>query len=199
MIVLADVDIVHKLVCCDLLDELLNWLECPPNEILVIPTMQYKVRKLLKHNPLALQRFNAFLNLTRELPAANPSSLYSFSTLDVGEQQLFAVFIDSPNPMRIITGDKRAIRQVASLASKDQVLAERLRNQIDCLEGIILGLIALYGFDVINNKILPNKVVDGVFKFAFGLGRSDVHAIEALSSNLNSLRNEASFVVLRQA
>lgn len=199
MIVLADVDIVHKLVCCDLLDELLNWLECPPNEILVIPTMQYKVRKFLKHNPLALQRFNAFLNLTKELPAANPDSLNSFSTLDVGEQQLFAVFVDSPSPMRIITGDKRAIRQVAGLASKDQVLAERLRNQIDCLEGIILELIALYGFDAINNKILPNREVDGVFKLAFGLGRSDKHAIEALSSNLNSLRNEASFVVLRPA
>lgn len=123
----------------------------------------------------------------------------SFSTLDVGEQQLFAVFVDSPSPMRIITGDKRAIRQVAGLASKDQVLAERLRNQIDCLEGIILELIALYGFDAINNKILPNREVDGVFKLAFGLGRSDKHAIEALSSNLNSLRNESSFVVLRPA
>jgi hypothetical protein len=197
MIVLADVDIVHKLVCCDLLDELLTWLECPPNEILVIPTMRYKVRKLLKNNAPAIERFNAFLNLTKELPAANPDSLISFSTLDVGEQQLFAVFIDSPEPMRIITGDKRAIRQVAYLANNNQQLESSLNNHIDCLEGIILGLIKNCGFDAVNNKILPNREVDGVFKLAFGRGRNETHAIEALSSNLNSLRSDASFVILR--
>lgn len=197
MIVLADVDIVHKLVCCDMLDELLTWLECPPSEIWVIPTMQYKVRKLLKHNALALKRFNAFLILTKELPAANPDSLNGFSTLDVGEQQLFAVFIDSPNPMRIITGDKRAIRQVAGLALSNLKLERKLNNHIDCLEGIILGLIECYGFDAVNNKILPNREVDGVFKLAFGTGRNEAHALEALRSNLNNLRNEASFVNMR--
>ena len=197
MIVLADVDIVHKLVYCDLLDELLKWLECPPNEIWVIPTMRYKVRKLLKNNSPALKRFNAFLDLTKELPAASTDSLISFSTLDVGEQQLFAVFSDSPEPMKIITGDKRAIWQVANLAINNQKLANRLSNQVDCFEGIILGLIECYGFDAINNKILPNRVVDKVLGVAFGIGRNESHAIEALSSNLNSLRNEAAFVILR--
>ena len=197
MIVLADVDIVHKLVYCDLLDELLIWLECPPNEIWVIPTMQYKVRKLLKHNAPALERFNAFLNLTKVLPAANLSSMDSFSTLDVGEQQLFAVFIASHDSMRIITGDKRAIRQIAGLAKNNLQLENKLNNHIDCLEGIMLGLIKSCGFDAINRKILPNIEVDGVFRLAFGIGRNEVHAIEALMSNLNNLGNDASFITLR--
>ena len=197
MIVLADVDIVHKLTCCDLLDELLTWLECPPNKILVIPTMQYKVRKLLKNNAHALQRFNIFLDLTSELPAANVSSLKSFSTLDVGEQQLFAVFIDSHDSMRIITGDKLAIRQVASLAKSNLQFENRLNNNIDYLEGIMLGLIQNCGFDTINSKISPNLEVDGVLRLAFGTGRNKAHAIDALTSHLNSLRNEAPFITLR--
>lgn len=197
MVVLADVDIVHKLVCCDLLDELLSWLECPPNEIWVIPTMQYKVRKLLKSNSLALSRFNAFLINTKELPVANTELLNNFSMLDVGEQQLFAVFAESSVPMRIVTGDKRALRQVADLANKNSTLASLLNNNVDCLEGIMLGLIVRYGFETVHNKILPNRDVDGVFKLAFGIGRDQAHALEALRSNLNNLRNEASFVSLR--
>lgn len=195
MIVLADNDVVHKLVCCDLLNELLIWLESPPNEVWVLPELRYKIGQLLKHNTIALARFNSFLQSTKDLPPANIDTLEQFSTLDVGERQLIAVFVDNTDDMKIVTGDKRAIKQIASLAAHNVTLKNRLEGNVDCLEGIMIGLINHFGFEPINNKVVNYLEVDGVFKQAFG--RSESHALDALNSYLNNLRSEAPFIKIR--
>jgi hypothetical protein len=197
MIVIADNDIIHKLALCNLLDELLVWLDVPPNEIWVLPELKFRVRKKLKSQADALAVFNRFLQKTAEIPAALPDTLQQFSILDVGEQQLFAVFVEQTQSPHLVTGDKRALKQITTLSQNDTSLREKLAGRVDCLESIMLGLIEQFGFDAINPKI--DATADKVLAMAFGVGRTQAHAVEALQSFLGNLRQDAPFVILRDA
>jgi len=195
MIIIADNDVIYKLACCDLLLELIAWLQAPPAEIWVLPGLPFVVRKKLKGNHNALACFNSFMQKTQLIPAANLETLKQFAMLDVGEQQLFAVFVEQNNPARLVTGDKRAIKLVAELTTKNTELNRRLNGRVDCLESVMLGLIEQFGFDSINTKITQGIEADGVFKLAFGAERTHAHAVEALTSFLEALRQTAPFVV----
>lgn len=195
MIVIADNDIIHKLALCNLLDELLIWLEVPPSEIWVLPSLKFIIGKKLKNNPAAYSYFEEFLKSTVDVPIATPDILDFFNSLDVGEQHLLALFVEQQETSRLVTGDKRALKQLSVLAQQNPLLNSKLVGQVDCLEGILLGLIETCGFDKINCKILPEA--DGVFRLAFGEGRSEVHVIEALQSYLRDLRQTSAFVIER--
>ena len=194
MIILTDNDIIHKLCCCDLLVELLQLLESPPNEIWVIPTMKFKVRSLLKNDNASLARFNAFITHIRDIPVASTESLDRFVGLDVGEQALFAVFVENSNNARIVTGDKRAISDVVKICQNDNSLEQLLAGKVDCFENIMLGLIDMFGFEAINLKVTNNKGIDKVLAVIFGNTRNEEHARDALNSYINSLKTEASFI-----
>lgn len=192
MIIIADNDIIHKLVLCDLLDELLDWLQVPPNEIWVLPTLKFWVRKKLKSNPVARAHFEHFLQVTAEIPAASPCNLARFDMLDVGEQQLVAVLVEQNDTSKLISGDKRALKQLAELTNRDALLLHKLNGNVDCLEGIMLELIRQFGFETINQKVSPEA--DGVFRLAFGIGKTEIDAIAALQSYLQDLRCNTPFV-----
>lgn len=195
MIIIADNDIIHKLALCDLLDELLSWLHVPPNEIWVLPTLRFWVRKKLKNNPAALARFKRFLQVTAEIPAASLCNLARFDVLDVGEQQLLAVLVEQNDTSKLVSGDKRALKQLAELANRDALLLHKLNGNVDCLEGIMLEFIRQFGFETINQKV--SLEADGVFRLAFGIGRTEIDAIAALQSYLQDLRRNAPFVTSR--
>ena len=134
MIVLADNDILHKLACCDLLSEFMEWLNVPPAEIWVLPSMPFVLRKKLKNNASALVCLESFLLKVKPIPQAQPDSLKRFSQLDVGEGQMLAVLVDDSSISHLVTGDKRALRLIGLIASTDTALSSRLDAiQIDCL------------------------------------------------------------------
>lgn len=60
-VVLADNDIIYKLACCGLLQELLQWLGVPPAEVWVLPSMRFMLRKKLKADAAALAELERFL------------------------------------------------------------------------------------------------------------------------------------------
>lgn len=193
MIILADNDVVHKLTCCDLLNEFMAWLESPPNEIYILPTLIYKLRKVLKNDATSLARLENFVkNNTKEVPAVDVESLKRFSSLDVGEQALLAVFVENSENAKFLTGDKRALREIASLASEDDDLYRSLSSKVQCLEMIMLGLIEKFGFDAVNDKVKVIKNIDSVLKMTFG--RSEAHALEALASYVAAIKAEATFL-----
>ncbi len=61
----------------------------------------------------------------------------------------------------------------------------------------MLGLLEQFGFDAINPKI--DATADKVLAMTFGAGRTQAHAVEALQSFLGNLRQDAPFVILRDA
>jgi hypothetical protein len=115
-VVLADNDIIHKLACCGLLQELLQWLGVPPAEVWVLPSMKYVVRPKLKGNQAALSELDQFLSQVSNLPAADIHMLDRFPTeMDVGERQMLAILVNTPEVQHMVTGDKRALRLMACL------------------------------------------------------------------------------------
>ncbi len=194
-IVLADNDIIHKLACCDLLTALLQWLDVPPTEIWVLPSMPHMLRRKLKANVCAIAALDEFLKSVALIPDADITTLEQFPELDVGERQMLAVLLNTPEVDQLITGDKRALKLMGAICANDKAINARLiAAKVACLESIMLGLIGQLGFSAVNAKVVAGRPSDGVLSMSFGAQRNEAHAREALNSYLDAVRVEAPFV-----
>lgn len=196
MIVLADNDVLHKLALCDLLNELLTYLKVPPNQVKVLSTAKYVVGRLLKTNPAALAIFKNFLVQAQDIPEVQDVVLLqAIEELDVGERQMLAYLVEESAVTGFVTGDKRALKQMASYAEEIVVIDDRLNAvTVFSFESILIGLIDLYGFAHVNAKASLGVQFDGLLKLTFGPKRNEEHALEALNSYLNELKLCAPFV-----
>lgn len=195
-VVLADNDIIHKLACCGLLQELLQWLGVPPAEVWVLPSLRNMLRKKLKENVEALIDFEGFLTYVSVLPEADINMLALFPIeMDPGEQQMLAILVNTPEVEHMVTGDKRALRLIGSMCAKDPALEQRLNQaRVDCLESIMLAFIEKFGFEAINTKVMCGLKSDKVLQASFGAKTLERNSREALSYYLNDVRRDASFL-----
>ncbi|MDZ7920057.1 hypothetical protein [Rhodoferax sp.] len=169
-VVLADNDIIHKLACCGLLQELLQWLGVPPAEVWVLPSMRFMLRKKLKADAAALADLEQFLLQVSDLPAADINMLALFPLeMDVGERQMLAILVNTPEVEHMVTGDKRALRLIGGMCANDPALNQRLNQaRVDCLESIMLAFIEQLGFEAVNAKVLGGLKSDTVLQADFG-------------------------------
>lgn len=195
-VVLADNDIIQKLACCGLLQELLQWLGVPPAEVWVLPSMRFMLRKKLKADAPALAELEGFLLQVSDIPAADINMLALFpAEMDVGERQMLAILVNTPEVEHMVTGDKRALRLIGSMCANDPALDQRLAQaRVDCLESIMLAFISKFGFEKINAKVLPGVKSDIVLQSSFGIKKLEFNARETLSSYLNDVRCDAPFL-----
>lgn len=195
-VVLADNDIIHKLACCGLLQEILQWLGVPPSEVWVLPSMRTMLRKKLKADAAALIELESFLVHVSVLPEADINMLaLSPVEMDVGERQMLAILVNTPEVEHMVTGDKRALRLIGSMCAKDPALDQRLNQaRVDCLESIMLALIGLLGFDAINTKVSKGTVSDVALRACFGTKKSEANSRETLAHYLVDVRRDASFL-----
>jgi hypothetical protein len=195
-VVLADNDIIHKLACCGLLQELLQWLGVPPAEVWVLPSMRFMLRKKLKGNPTASSDLEKFLLRVSDLPAANIDMLALFPLeMDVGERQMLAILVNTPEVEHMVTGDKRALRLIGSMCANNPALDQRLdQARVDCLESIMLALIDQFGFDAVNAKVILGLKSDTVLQASFGVKKLEINCRESLTYYLEDVRREASFL-----
>ncbi|MBP9888373.1 MAG: hypothetical protein KBF93_18890 [Leptospiraceae bacterium] len=112
--------------------------------------------------------------------------LSSLEDIDPGEAMLFAASVLYSESI-ILTGDKRSIESLANFEDK-----EKFKNRIMILEQIIQRYIALKGFDVIKNKVIPFKEFDTSIRAIFGSGDlSNLENVEiVLISYINDLRSK---------
>jgi hypothetical protein len=195
-VVLADNDIIHKLACCGLLQELLQWLGVPPVEVWVLPSMRFMLLKKLKADAQALVDLKRFLMQVSDLPVADINILALFPVeMDVGERQMLAILVNTPEVGHMVTGDKRALRLIGSMCAKDPALDKRLAAaRVDCLESIMLELIHKFGFETINSKVIRGLKSDTVLQGSFGLKKLEAKCRESLTYYLDDVRREASFL-----
>lgn len=199
MIILSDSDVVRKLACCELLSEFLQYLKCPPNEVWVLPTLRFQLRRKLANAPEALRNFEQSLLKVKNIPQAKIDTLERFESLDVGERQLLAVLCDEPRVSCLVTGDKNALDKVAALTFGDAHLRTRLQETtVLSLESILLGLLEKRGFSVIQARIqnkwvksaaLVGGTVDSFVLEAFPVtGGSAEYATKVLRERLTTLK-----------
>lgn len=195
-VVLADNDIIHKLACCGLLQELLQWLGVPPAEVWVLPSMRFMLRKKLRADAAALADLEQFLPLVSDLPAADINMLALFPVeLDPGEAQMLAILVNTPEVKHMVTGDKRALRLIGRMCAKDEALGKHLtQTRVDCLESIMLALIDQFGFDAVNAKVLRGLKSDTVLQASFGAKKLEANSRETLAYYLDDVRGGAPFL-----
>lgn len=203
-VVLADNDIILKLACCGLLHELLQWLGVPPAEVWVLPSMRFMLRKKLKTDAAALVELENFLVHVSVLPEADVNMLALLPVeMDVGERQMLAILVNTPEVEHMVTGDKRALRLIGSMCAKDQALDKRLTQaRVDCLESIMLELMGKFGFETINAKVSRGIASglalgikpDTVLQCSFGVKKAEANCRESLAYYLDDVRREASFL-----
>lgn len=196
MIVLSDNDVLHKLALCDLLNELLAYLQVPPNQVKVLPTAKFVIRKLLSTQPAALAAFNNFLVQAQDIPEVQDLLLLeAIEELDVGERQMLAYLVEEPEVTGFVTGDKRALVRMAEYAMEIAVVDVRLSAvAVLSFESILLGLIGKFGFSHVNAKASTAVQFDGLLCLTFGPTRNEAHALGALNSYLSDLKQSAPFV-----
>jgi len=195
MIILSDTDVVHKLACCEMLLEFLQYLKCPPNEVWVLPALPHMLRRKLARSPTGLKNVEDFMNRVRKIPAARLETLDRFTSLDVGEQQLLAILCDDARVDHLVTGDKRALDKIAALTYGDAQLLHRMNEtSVYCFEAIMLGLIQNRGFGIVQARIhhkwtkLEGQPVDEVISKAFPETGTVEHAVNVLEEHLAQLK-----------
>jgi hypothetical protein len=195
-IVLADNDIIHKLACCGLLKELMQWLCVPPAEVWVLPSLSFMLRKKLKADAPALADLAWFLPRVSVLPAADIHTLQLLPIeMDVGERQMLAILVNTPEVVHMVTGDKRALRLIGGLSRHDKALNRRLNQvRVDCLESIMLALMDKFSFEAINAKVSCALQSDKVLQASFGVKKLETNSRQALAHYLADVQRDALFL-----
>jgi hypothetical protein len=194
MVVIADSDCVRKLACCCFLGEFLQLVQVPPNDIWVLPALPFQVRRKLGACPEALVDFEKFFKKTKSVPKANVDMLVRFENLDGGEQQIFALLCDIERVKLIVTGDKRAICNVAALVHEDPSLGELMESSVIwSFETIVLRLMQKQGFGVTKARMerwrtWQGPEMDAAMRTIFAAGCTEMSVTHDLTSRIDSLR-----------
>lgn len=156
MIVISDSDVVRKLAHCNLLNDLLNVWQIPPNTLWVLPALRAQLTRVFGAAELKTGKLAHFFSKAREIPQASFESLERCfgNGLDIGEQQMLAVLLDRPDVQHLITGDRNALRQIGHLCHSDAPMRERLEaTTIWCFESVLANIIRRRGFDSVRRNV----------------------------------------------
>jgi len=176
MQLLVDSDAFCKLGVCGLLTDAVAVLEIEADQWARLPALPHMlrrgslVRRYGDENCALLAAIAA-----PALVAPSPSvewldRLVSTPDIDVGEAQLLA--LTAERGLLLMTGDKRALRAVASVPG----FAERLSGRIVVLEAVLLALCRSKGTEAVRAAVRPIVAIDQSVKIAFSSGNPDCEA-----------------------
>jgi hypothetical protein len=205
MICISDNDVLRKLASCDLLDEAISALRSAGEDVYILPTFKYALRKPATIKSLgeaALDRLTEFIGRVRELSLPpDPEEMEVFSDItgiDPGEAVLFSAshhFSD----FVMITGDKICLRALWATANCESdgravcaAVCDRLTEKVVCFEQIICRTIVHYGFAHIRSKVALARNCDIALRciFSSGTDTSEIDADCGLKSYIAELRSE---------
>ena len=177
MIFLSDNDIIQKLAACDLLTDAWEAFGIAINDVYVLPSAKHKFGLTKKHDWAekrygidVLSRMSSFFSQVNEidfeLPAADLEMLANVEGIDAGEAVLFAAAAHLQDCW-LATGDKRSLWFLASEAVCRSI-AERLGGRVVCWEQIVLRAVQHFGFEEVEQRVVPGLLCDTRFRAAFG-------------------------------
>jgi hypothetical protein len=195
MIVISDSDIVRKLAHCNLLNDLLNIWQIPPNTLWVLPALRAQLTRVFGAAEVQTGRLAHFFSMAKEIPQASFQTLERCfgNGLDVGEQQMLAVLLDRSDVKHLITGDRNALRQIGHLCHSDAPMRQRLEETtIWCFESVLANIIRRRGFDAVRRNvhawIATDNEVDKAISAIFHHGCQAADAAVGLEERIGVLR-----------
>ncbi|MCP4564148.1 MAG: hypothetical protein GY873_37500 [Bosea sp.] len=205
---LLDNDIVMKVCCYGLQQETLDILTDCGRVPAVLPVTRFVATDRLERSvPIEARTatLDRLASMLASLGVAEPDSgelqlAASFEAeaqrlnleLDIGESQLLAMLI-SRKLRLLVTGDKRAIRAIESVAGASAAAS------LACLEQLTASLIERIGLANVLARICSNPSVDRALFNCFGChsGGAEAAAVtEGLRSYIADLRSGASRVLI---
>lgn len=195
MIVISDSDIVRKLAHCNLLNDLLNVWQIPPNTLWILPALRAQLTRVFGAAEVKTGRLAYFFSKANEIPQASFEALDRCfgNGLDVGEQQMLAVLLDRSDVKHLITGDRKALRQIGHLCHSDAPMRQRLEEtNIWCFESVLANIIRRRGFDAVRHNvhvwIATGNEVDQAVSAIFHPGCQAADAAAGLEERIGVLR-----------
>ena len=195
MRLLADTDVLCKLMATGLLEAAADLLGAKASAVERLPALPHMLRrgKSLRRmlgDELA-NRLAPLAEALPQVPVPPPevaALLAGKDNIDPGEVQLFAVTADEA--LLLLSGDKRALQAVA----REDAVVSKLAGKIVCLEAILLALCKKLGSDAVRAAVRPQERLDKVFSICFAPGTRVPE--ECLGSYLRNLQSAVTPLVL---
>jgi hypothetical protein len=194
VIVLADNDLILKLARCDLLKSLPEILGCTFDDIRIAPAARFqlmpsKPEKALRKcgDQATVERLAAFLAVVRDIEAVTDldmlGRLATVPKIDSGEQLLFTACASDEKAI-LLTGDRTALR---ALASNQEVVGDvykKLARRVITFESALLIARKLYGFETIRARLLayPDYGEDKMLRYIVRPDMIESNFVEAMVS-----------------
>lgn len=193
MIYFSDVDVVLKLARCGFLPHLPDLLGEPQDTICIQYLASLKARLTRPNKRLTNAAYQNHLAefctahgiIGAAADIARQEDLLQ-SGMDPGEAILFAE-AEATGGI-VVTGDKRAITHYAKYSTP----AQRAKLKVVCWEQLLLRVHQLKGYDELKRGSCEH-LEEGLLSLAFSSGQAtqEEHALDAIRSYLNDLKNGA--------
>jgi len=206
VICLSDNDVLLKLGAWDLLEEAITVLETRREDIFVLRSARYKIRKdargelAAKYGPDGARRVLDFIETVREIEQGpdpeEQAAMIAVKGIDEGEEVLFSA-TKGMDAYIVATGDKNSLRALAA-APTCTAIYQRLRGRVICLEQIVTRLIPHIGFEQARSQVVPLRGCDKSIQVAFGSGllAEEANVKRSLSIRINQLRSEVGLLLI---
>lgn len=193
---LIDTDAFSKLGACGLLEPALETLGATVETCGRLPALPQMLRKGRLAKWLGIEVCNRLLPLAQRMPQMTRASIAwldrmtSLPQVDPGEAQLFALCAE--RGIRLVTGDKRALRAV----STSPQLVEQLSGKVILLERVLLQLCSGSGTTSISTSVAQHRRLDTMLQVCFS--EADADPVSALQSYLDNDSRELAPLLLWQ-
>ena len=205
MICFPDTNVIFKLAGFDLLYEALSVLSVAPKDLFILQETRKMclgaVRSSMEkeYGRQAIPRVEALIQAAGKISAnIDPKELEALTYtdgIDAGEAVLFAA-TRSHSEFLVVTHDNNSLRALAG-EPDCQVIFERMRSKVICLEELLLRIIARYQFEPLRHKLLyAHSYVDALTKT---LGRDpqagQLQVETALRNAVDHLRRDTNYIL----
>lgn len=194
MIALSDLDLMVVLAQTDLITEALHVLDVQNQNVTVTSDVFQRARNSKGFKNLGLSnaaklRLVGLVKQSQHISNAQDVSVLAVLAdegIDSGEALLFAAACTDDDSV-VVTGDKRALNDLAQLPD----LSDRLINRVVCLENLFLMMFDVYSFNAIHQKVITaldsGECQNKTLKLCMKSDHTEEDARACMNSGINAL------------
>jgi hypothetical protein len=205
VICFPDTNVVFKLAGFDLLHEALSVLAVAPQDLFILQetrkmclgTARTSIER--EYGRQAIPRVEGLMQAAGKKPSSiDPDELEILTYadgIDAGEAVLFAA-TRNHTEFLVVTDDKNSLRALAE-EPDCEVIFERIRDRVICLEDLLLRILAQYPYEQVRHKLLRAHHCVGALSQTLGQNQhaGQLQVENALRVAMERLRLETNYIL----